>query len=414
MGFPTLALQLDSPHGRLFSAAGDGALNCEHMHLRHLSIENYRAIKRREISFLDALGEVRPITVLAGPNGCGKSSILLAITNALRGALRLRLPDINQPSDEDLHRADPSGRLPVTASVSIELQYGREEMSAIRRVFDATRRLRADGAALNPPALPDGRMKTRWQWPPRTNWDGTVAPAYELQTDVPHGAVWLNGPSAAWRGLRSRYIQSVTEIEAVGMLSLFTQSRDRRWGVDADYSEDGAGDRPRSALAGEAQPVDREPPTVQEVLRRLSEWSFGLGLDAGDPRKQWEARLQERFAKICHPKRYLGFWQDHPRYGPTPLLCDGESEYPFSLAASGELVILHYLTKFCYPRPIANSLVLIDEPELHLHPAWIRQLYRALPQFGTNNQFILVTHSAEIRQLAADDGALIELGRLDD
>jgi predicted ATP-dependent endonuclease of OLD family len=61
---------------------------------------------------------------------------------------------------------------------------------------------------------------------------------------------------------------------------------------------------------------------------------------------------------------------------------------------------------------VHNSLILIDEPELHLHPKWIRQLYRALPLMGDNNQFILVTHSIELKQMAAEDNALIPFGDL--
>ena len=39
------------------------------------------------LSFEDALGRVQPVTVLAGPNGCGKTSILFAVIQALRGEL---------------------------------------------------------------------------------------------------------------------------------------------------------------------------------------------------------------------------------------------------------------------------------------------------------------------------------------
>ena len=91
---------------------------------------------------------------------------------------------------------------------------------------------------------------------------------------------------------------------------------------------------------------------------------------------------------------------------------EGDRQYPLSMAATGEQVILDYLTQFVHPRPVNNSLILIDEPELHLHPRWIRQLYRALPQMGRGNQFIMTTHSPELRQLAAEDNALIDLGTL--
>jgi hypothetical protein len=242
--------------------------------------------------------------------------------------------------------------------------------------------------------------------------DGTRALTSDLRSEPDFGFVWLNGPSAAWRGWKNRLLQSVTDMYPVGMLSVFPQDRDRRWGIDIDDTDEQPEATDKSV--GPLGPRNGHPeePTVAEALRRLGEWAHGQGLPESDDRRRWESQLQERFKRICAPKEYKGYWLDHARYGETPLLEDEGKEYPFRSAASGELVVLHYLTKFTFPRPVHNSLILIDEPELHLHPRWIGQLYRALPLMGDNNQFVLVTHSPELRQLAARDNALIDLGDL--
>lgn len=384
------------------------------MHVRRLHIQNFRAIKNLPLSFEDAMGRIKPVTVFAGPNGCGKTSILFAIVQALRGALHARIPDVPLPSDDDLHRGDASGRLPVTARVDLELSYESEELDAIRRVFDDTRSLReqAGKMGLKPPELSTGRLKLRWQYPPRVLVDGSLASPFELWSQPEFGAVWLNGPSAAWRGWRNRLLRTMTDMYPIGMLTVFPQDRDRRWGIDVDDNDDSSdiGERTLGPLG--PKNGQHDDPTVAEALRRLGEWAHGQGLPEGDDRRNWESQLQESFRRICAPKEYKGYWLDHPRYGETPLLEDDGKEYPFRSAASGELVILHYLTKFTFPRPVHNSLILIDEPELHLHPRWIRQLYRALPLMGSNNQFLLVTHSPELRQLAARDNALVDLGDL--
>ena len=384
------------------------------MHIRRLRIENFRAICRLELPFDDKMRHVRPITVLAGPNGCGKTSVLFAIVQALRGSLRARILDIPSPSDDDLHRAEPSGRQPVTATVDLELNYGEAERSAIEQVFSATQVLRekVGKEPLYPPDLPDGRLKLHWQYPPPVMRDGTRALPSHLDSDPDYGFVWLNGPSAAWRGWKNRLLQSVTDMYPIGMLSVFPQDRDRRWGIDVDDSDEQSDAADTSVGALGPRNAHSEEPTVAEALRRLGEWAHGQGLAENDDRRRWESQLQERFKRICGPKEYKGYWLDHARYGETPLLEDQGKEYPFRSAANGELVILHYLTKFTFPRPVHNSLILIDEPELHLHPRWIGQLYRALPLMGNNNQFILVTHSPELRQLAARDNALIDLGDL--
>jgi len=61
------------------------------MHLRRLQIKNFRAISDQRLNFEDAMGHVRPISVIAGPNGSGKTSVLFAIVQALRGALGARI-----------------------------------------------------------------------------------------------------------------------------------------------------------------------------------------------------------------------------------------------------------------------------------------------------------------------------------
>jgi predicted ATPase len=385
------------------------------MHVRRLKIENFRAIRSQELRFDDALGRIRPITVIAGPNGCGKTSVLFAIVQALRGALRARIVDIPPPSDDDIHRAEPSGRRPVTATVEMELNYETDELKAIHHTLVRSNVLggvKFERMPIGPFDLPNGRLTVNWQYPRRVMQDGNFEPADRIASDPEHGHVLLRGPSAAWHAWKNRLFHSVEDLEPIGILRVFPQDRDRRWGIDVDDTDEllESGARP----VGDVGPRNRssEEPTVAEALRRLGEWAHGQGLPENDDRRLWESKLQERFRCICGPKEYLGYWLDHARYGETPLLKDDEKEYPFRTAASGELVILHYLVKFTFPRPVHNSLILIDEPELHLHPQWIRQLYSALPRMGRNNQFILVTHSPELRQLAAMDNSLIDLGAL--
>ncbi len=43
-----------------------------------------------------------------------------------------------------------------------------------------------------------------------------------------------------------------------------------------------------------------------------------------------------------------------------------------------------------------NSIILIDEPELGLHPEWQRNIMKIYQNIGENNQFIITTHSPHI------------------
>src|SRR5580700_2120817 len=99
------------------------------MQLRSLSVQHYRAIRQQDFSFADAMGHVRPITVLAGPNGVGKTSILFAIYRALSGAMGYYSDDIPDASDDEIFRETGAGGWsfqPNHVSISLELQYSQE------------------------------------------------------------------------------------------------------------------------------------------------------------------------------------------------------------------------------------------------------------------------------------------------
>lgn len=77
----------------------------------------------------------------------------------------------------------------------------------------------------------------------------------------------------------------------------------------------------------------------------------------------------------------------------------------FSNAANQEVTIdqLSDGEKQLYGRVIAlmilnpsNSMILIDEPEIALHPAWQQKIMKIYSRIGKNNQFIVATHSPQI------------------
>jgi predicted ATP-binding protein involved in virulence len=62
---------------------------------------------------------------------------------------------------------------------------------------------------------------------------------------------------------------------------------------------------------------------------------------------------------------------------------------------------------------VHQSIVLVDEIELHQHPLWQRKLLYLLPRIGQNNQIIATTHSAYLRDVLPRE-ATIDLGELGD
>ena len=114
--------------------------------------------------------------------------------------------------------------------------------------------------------------------------------------------------------------------------------------------------------------------SVWGILEYLSNYSRS-GPEGVSPQENWEERIRESFNQICAPKEYLGFMYRSDDPLGAPYFKDNGSTYPLEMAASGEQVIIEYLARLTYPSPMNHSIILIDEPEIHLHPAWIRQLY---------------------------------------
>ncbi len=83
---------------------------------------------------------------------------------------------------------------------------------------------------------------------------------------------------------------------------------------------------------------------------------------------------------------------------PWFYLYDGHHQYEISEMSGGERAIFPLLFDFANWH-INNSVVLIDEVELHLHPPLQQALLRALPNLGKNNQFIVTTHSDWVADL---------------
>jgi len=80
------------------------------------------------------------------------------------------------------------------------------------------------------------------------------------------------------------------------------------------------------------------------------------------------------------------------RVAPTK----GGASFSFDGLSSGQKEIIATLFLIWYTTRNQPSLVLIDEPELHLNAEWQRVFVRTLADLAPKNQYILATHSEEI------------------
>jgi predicted ATPase len=74
------------------------------------------------------------------------------------------------------------------------------------------------------------------------------------------------------------------------------------------------------------------------------------------------------------------------------MLSDGNRSYDIEEMSAGEQAVFLMLYEFVRQR-IRNSIVLIDEIDLNLHPPVAQGVLANLPRIGSQCQFIFTTHS---------------------
>ena len=87
------------------------------------------------------------------------------------------------------------------------------------------------------------------------------------------------------------------------------------------------------------------------------------------------------------------------------MYTDGEQRLGIESLSSGELEVLRIALDFVLREP-SHCIVFFDEPDLHLHPELLSRLITTLRGVGESNQFILVTHSAELISSSLDESVI--------
>lgn len=113
--------------------------------------------------------------------------------------------------------------------------------------------------------------------------------------------------------------------------------------------------------------------------------------------EKWEA--DEEVKLVTKYLKKMGYaWQlqliDRNKNIYEILLTKENKKFYLSQASSGEQEIINFLLGI-FAFHIKNGLIIVDEPELHLHPKWQKELLELFIELSktTKNQFIISTHS---------------------
>jgi predicted ATPase len=353
-------------------------------------IENFRHIDSNglELNFTDSVGRVRDVSVLVGPNTSGKTTVLDALATGL--GLITELPY----SRPDLVLTPPAivRRGALQARVTCRVRFSPEEIETTRQLY----RLAEEDQEI--PDVED--VTIIWEYPDRMG-------------QYPRGYVRCE-PRDAWRLFKGRVkvarLLSTGRVdwswfERVGGVFTFDQQRTGMGKIiPRDIWDIIHGGGNESDSSGERRTTD-----PRTILLALAVQSLVPSVD--ERRFDQFKHIQERYAEICAPHHIKEVVQDE--LGQFDIIfTDGTYEYRYGGLSSGEQMLLLFLIRMVTEN-VHQSIVLVDEIELHQHPLWQRKLLYLLPRIGRNNQIIATTHSAYLRDVLPQE-AIIDLGELGD
>lgn len=344
------------------------------MYVKEIHVNSFRHLEHVHLGPFGQPPEHSDLVVLAGPNGGGKSSVLELLGYALSNSWSLGW---------SLRRSFPSNSFEVAIAVTpYERDLVREyiESSHARYADDVLEYFQQNGTYYRAYNYTDGK--------------------YQENTTL-----YNQIHNLVTNALRNHYSRS---------LGLFLRS-------DRHYPPDGF---KRDRLF-----------QYDEMIKRDHVWNLAFNTSDVQYRDMFEFLVQQRY----HYFHRLGAYHHRTSTGggeteepPTdPLLVYGDllrtlfPDYrfadnaetvptnlfiqlpsgeviPFSDLSSGEKEVF-FILSFFLRHDVTNAIIVIDEPELHLHPQLARLLIRTMQNIRPGNQVWLATHNAEIIDEAGRD-----------
>lgn len=356
------------------------------MKIKSLTLRNYKQFTEEKTFWFtdtgDATGEVNDITLLVGNNGTGKSTILQAIAAVVGGAVLDKFRPSSLQWSGFHYPYLQNGRTALRAETA--LTFTQDEVDATRsfcqelnEFYTGTER------AYNIPPN-QTHVTLTLDYP-----DARVLATHESGKDaffLTHGyqyAKQLQAKQDATNGQR---------FERVGAIYWFPENRTLS-SISDDIFEEAEISKSLSEITRMKNLIFRWYSThINKAKRPLRPGQY----DKFEILKEsYEAIFQGRSLV------YAGLAAGGGN-GLDVIFSDGRYEYDMSEMSAGERAIFPLLVEFA-DKKINNSIILIDEIELHLHPPLQYALLKALPKLGKNNQFIIATHSDYVVSWMAED-----------
>lgn len=375
------------------------------MFVRRIAIENVRSfLDRREIQFEGG------ISILIGPNGGGKTNLLDTLVIVLKRYLfATRYANLQhigggrhnwtlaQNANMNAMTLDKHSQAPDQDQI-VEV-----DVEITQRDIDNMRAIRDDAVVIRNRV---GREWDRDPWAGASDWRPEDLTAGDRLTYV-----WRNGqldpqlgkPTLDFFGYVQLFEFDNTMRNEVGMAALqlpmlYLPVNRAASGFAANVSLPGFNeyDQRRTSDATTSKSATN---VIHLAVGRIAK-TFRQFQEEANQGARERLRNEPTSIELTRVLESLGYaWElktvnaFNNEY--TIELTKQGSTFLVDAASSGEKEILTYLFAI-YGLNVRDALIIVDEPELHLHPRWQSTLLGLFEELSrtTGNQFILATHSA--------------------
>jgi putative ATP-dependent endonuclease of the OLD family len=374
------------------------------MLIKKIIIENVRSfLDRREMLF-DGL-----ISIVIGPNGGGKTNLLDTVTTMLKrhlyaaqylvqstdadGQIQWQLRQNEQLQSMLLEKHSLGRSLPQY--IAIEIEVSKNDLENMRRLQVEAEEIRT-------------KSKKRFQQNP---WEYA---AYWQIDDIKVGQrliyELLNGIFQQPSDLKAVHFHQYLQIfeldnavraeigkDALQFSMLYLPVNRAVNGFPAtfglanynDYEQKRSSDAISSRNAGNI---------ISLAIGRLAA-KYRLLQENDNTNAKQKFRADSNLKELSDGLKDLGYnWEllcTDPLSNTYDIILEKQGTYfKVSDASSGEKELLTYLFVI-YSLNIRDTVIIVDEPELHLHPRWQTTLFALFEKLALNtgNQFLLATHS---------------------
>ena len=339
------------------------------MKIKKITLRNYKKfINQRSFSFVNSNNVINEQTLIVGNNGSGKTSLLQAIVLLLATPIRENFnpKKLDWPGFD--YRFLQTGKLPLKIEAVIEFE--DEEIEA---TIKYSQELKQKGVRLF--SLPANKKNV------------TIFFDYEKSKVVAKGSkeVYYQFSGYQYAKRLAAYTPDKNKLfEKVGNIYWYTEQRNSQNITNLLDAKEPKLDDIRNFLAS----AYNYHTAVKSGKRKIQEGEF-----------DFYEKLETMYKLVFPNRSFSGPSPDFDIFekakAPDFFLYDGHSQYEISGMSAGERAIFPILMDFARWN-INNSIIIIDELELHLHPPLQQLLVRALRKIGKNNQFIFSSHSNNI------------------